>query len=157
MEELAIIGNNALQPQISAFSADLFRRFIEYTDREPTTMKGYVTCLRQFVKWMKNTGTISPQRADIIAYKEYLNGATFGRSGTETLKAGTKQQYLRAVKHFFKWTAAEGLYPNIADNIHGAKVRTNTHKKDALDREAVKIIADSIDRSTEKGKRLWRR
>ena len=155
MEELAIIGNNALQPQISAFSADLFRRFIEYTDREPTTMKGYVTCLRQFVKWMKNTGTTSPQRADIIAYKEYLNGATFGRSGTETLKAGTKQQYLRAVKHFFKWTAAEGLYPNVADNIHGAKVRTDTHKKDALDREAVKIIADSIDRSTEKGKRLY--
>ena len=60
MEELAIIGNNALQPQISAFSADLFRRFIEYTDREPTTMKGYITCLRQFVKWMKDTGTTNP-------------------------------------------------------------------------------------------------
>ncbi len=91
MEELAIIGNNALQPQISAFSADLFRRFIEYTDREPTTMKGYITCLRQFVKWMKDTGTTSPQRADIIAYKEYLNGATFGRSGTETLKASSRR------------------------------------------------------------------
>lgn len=155
MEELAIIGNNALQPQVSAFSADLFRRFIEYTDREPTTMKGYITCLRQFFKWMHETGITSPQRSDILAYKEYLNGETFGRTGTEPLKAGTKQQYLRAVKHFFKWLASEGRYTNVAENIHGVKVRNDIHKKDALGREDVKIIADSIDRSTEKGKRLY--
>ena len=155
MESLTVIGNTALKQPAAAISADLFKRFIEYTDREPTTMKGYITCLRQFVKWMKESGITSPQRADILAYKEYLNTASFGRSGAETLKAGTKQQYLRAVKHFFKWTAAEGLYPNIADNIHGAKVRTDTHKKDALDREAVKVIADSIERDTEQGKRLY--
>lgn len=154
MNELVTIGNNALQYQ-EAISADLFRRFIEYTDREPTTMKGYITCLRQFMGWMNANGIKNPQRADILAYKEYLNGEHFGRTGAEPLKAGTKQQYLRAVKHFFKWTAAEGLYPNIADNIHGAKVRNDTHKKDALDREAVKAIADSIERDTERGKRLY--
>ena len=76
MEELAIIGNNALQPQISAFSADLFRRFIEYTDREPTTMKGYITCLRQFVKWMKDTGTTSPQRAYKKEFSDLVTKAT---------------------------------------------------------------------------------
>lgn len=154
MNELATIGSTALQYQ-EAFSTDLFRRFVEYTDREPTTMKGYITCLRQFVAWMNANGIQRPQRADILAYKEYLNGAHFGRTGSETLKAGTKQQYLRAVKHFFKWTAAEGLYPNIADNIHGAKVRNDAHKKDALDREAVKAVADHIERDTEKGKRLY--
>ena len=136
-------------------SADLFRRFIEYTDREPTTTKGYITCLRQFANWIQSTGTTHPARADILAYKEYLNGAHFGRSGAEQLKPGTKQQYLRAVKHFFKWTSTEGIYPNIADNIHGAKISHDTHKKDALDREAVKIIADHIDRDTEQGKRLY--
>lgn len=153
MQELITVSSQ-IQSR-ATISADLFRRFIEYTDREPTTTKGYITCLRQFARWISTTGRTQPERADILAYKEYLNGANFGRTGTETLKAGTKQQYLRAVKHFFKWTAAEGIYPNIADNIHGVKVSHDTHKKDALDREAVKEIADQIDRSTEAGKRLF--
>lgn len=155
MDAIAVMEPTALLSAQNRFTADLFQRFIEYTDREPTTVKGYITCLRRFVEWMQDTGITQPQRADILTYKEYLNGATFGRTGAEPLKAGTKQQYLRAVKHFFKWTAAEGLYPNIADNVHGVKVRHDTHKKDALERDAVKEIADHIDRSTEAGKRLY--
>lgn len=144
-----------LQPLQGRFDPDLFRRFIEYTDREPATTKGYLTCLRRFLEWAMENGVAQPQRPDILAYKEYLNGSTFGRSGTDPLKAGTRQQYLRAVRHFFKWTAAEGLYPNVADNIHGIKLRHDTHKKDALSRDAVKGIADSIGRSGETGKRLY--
>ena len=155
MTTTAIVKPEATIQGRAIFSADLLQRFIEYTDREPTTIKGYVTCLRQFAKWMNATCRTQPQRADILAYKEYLNGSTFGRSGTESLKAGTKQQYLRAVKHFFKWTAAEGLYPNVVDNVHGVKIRHDTHKKDALKRDAVKVIADSIERETEAGKRLY--
>lgn len=155
MNDITVVAAGDVIQNQTKFSSALFQRFIEYTDREPTTIKGYVTCLRQFAKWIAATGRTQPQRADILAYKEYLNGATFGRSGTEQLKAGTKQQYLRAVKHFFKWTAAEGLYPNVADNVHSVKVRRDAHKKDALSRDAVKSIADSIDRSTETGKRLY--
>lgn len=154
MTELMTVQATGIQ-QREAISADLFRRFIEYTDREPTTTKGYITCLRQFFTWITATGRTQPQRADVIAYKEYLEGATFGRTGAEPLKAGTKQQYLRAVKHFFKWTASEGLYPNIADNIHGAKIRHDNHKKDALTLDETKTVEASIDRSTEAGKRLY--
>lgn len=155
MGTLSTVQDSSLLPRQGLFDGELFQRFIDYTDREPTTVKGYLTCLRRFTEWMQNTGITQPKRADILAYKEYLNGATFGRTGAEPLKAGTKQQYLRAVKHFFKWTAAEGLYPNIADNVHGVKVRHDTYKKDALERDAVKEIADHIDRSTEAGKRLY--
>lgn len=151
MNEIITTGSGEITRQ--AIDRELFQRFIDYTDREPTTIKGYVTCLRQFIKWMTQEGVTQPQRADIVAYKEYLNGEHFGRSGEEPLKASTKQQYLRAVKHFFHWTAAENLYPNIADNIHTAKVRQDIHKKDALAQDAVKPIAESIDRNTEQGKR----
>jgi len=153
MNEIAVI-NTTIQAQ-NALSADLFQRFIEYTDREPTTTKGYITCLRQFARWMQENGITHPERHDILAYKEYLNGEHFGRTGAEPLKAGTKQQYLRSVKHFFKWTAAEGFYPNIADNIHGPKLKNDTHKKDALTLEETKAVEQSIDRSTETGKRLY--
>ena len=153
MEELTIYQSGDLARQ--ELTADLFNRFIAYTDREPTTTKGYITCLRQFIKWLQAEGIRQPTRENILAYKEYLSGETFGRTGQEPLKAGTRQQYLRAVKHFFKWTAAEGIYPNIADNIHTAKVRSDIHKKDPLDREAVTVVADHIERESEQGRRLY--
>lgn len=130
-----------------AFDKNLFERFMAYTDRKETTMKGYFTCIRQFVKWLELNGITQPERENIRAYRDYLSG-----SGLAT---GTQSQYLRAVKHFFKWTASEGLYPNVADNIHGAKVRHDCHKKDALPRNSVMSIAEGIDRSSESGKRLY--
>ena len=36
------------QLQAQAFTGDLFSRFIDYTDRKDTTIKGYLTCIRQF-------------------------------------------------------------------------------------------------------------
>lgn len=130
-----------------AFNNGLFERFIDYTDRKDTTVKGYLTCIRQFMKWLADNGIEQPKRDDIKAYRDHLKGSS--------LAAGTQAQYLRAVKHFFKWTAAEGLYPNVADNIHGVKIRHDVHKKDALQREDVAQIADTIDRTTEQGKRLY--
>lgn len=129
------------------FTRDLFTRFIDYTDRKDTTVKGYVTCIRQFARWITDEGIQQPQREDIKAYRDHLAGSD--------LAPGTQAQYLRAVKHFFKWTASEGLYPNVADNIHGAKIRHDVHKKDALQREDVARIAGTIDRSDEAGRRLY--
>ena len=149
------IKNNAsLMPwgraQISegaTFSGDLFSRFIDYTDRKDTTTKGYISCIRQFANWMRENGITQPRREDVKAYRDHLEESN--------LATGTQAQYLRAVKHFFKWTAAEGLFPNVADNIHGAKIRHDIHKKDALQREDVAAIAATIDRTTENGKRLY--
>ena len=129
------------------FSASLFDSFIDYTDRKDTTIKGYLTCLRRFAAWIEDNSIMQPGREDIKAYRDHL--------AHSNLAVGTQLQYLRAVKHFFKWTAAEGLYPNIADNIHGAKVRHDVHKKDALQREDVARIAETIDRTTENGKRTY--
>ena len=133
--------------QVPAFSNSLFERFIDYTDRKETTVKGYFTCIRQFVKWLEANDIRQPEREHIKAYRDYLAGSD--------LATGTQAQYLRAVKHFFKWTASEGLYPNVADNIHGAKVKNDCHKKDALPRNSVEPIADTIDRSDEQGRRLY--
>ena len=140
----------AFMPQTAsaaAFNGDLFARFVDFIDRKDTTVKGYVTCIRQFARWMETNGIRQPRREDIKAYRDYLNGSD--------LATGTQAQYLRAVKQFFTWTASEGLYPNVADNIHGAKVRHDIHKKDALQREDVAQIAATIDRSDEQGRRLY--
>lgn len=138
----ALTVSGGIRPQ---FDADLFRRFIDYTDVKETTIKGYAVCIRAFARWAAETGTRQPQREDIKAYKEYLE--------TQNFTAGTRAQYLRAVKHFFKWAASEGLYPNIADGIKGARVRQDNTKKDPLQAEDVRRILSSIDRSTEAGRR----
>lgn len=145
--ELIVAPARAGYLQSQPFTGDLFVRFIEYTDRKDTTIKGYLTCIRQFANWLQDMGIQQPCREDVKAYRKHLEG-----SG---LAVSTQQQYLRAVKHFFKWTAAEGLYPNIADNIHGAKIRHDTHKKDALGRADVPAIAETINREDEQGKRLY--
>jgi len=128
-----------------AFTLDLFERFIDYTSVKETTIKSYTVYLRHFIGWLSERGTSSPQRQDVKAYKEYLDGRDFA--------AGTKAQYLRAVKHFFKWTASEGLFPNVADNIKGAKVRQDNTKKDPLQESDVIRVLDSISTDSEAGKR----
>ena len=142
MNGLAVTNNALVQVQ---FDQDLFFRFMQYTDVKETTLKGYAVCIRQFVRWMQLEGITQPGRDDVKAYKAYLESQNF--------TAGTKAQYLRAVKHFFKWTASEGLYPNIADNIKGAKVRQDNTKKEAFNEDDIKAILESIDRTTEAGKR----
>lgn len=132
-------------PAVIAFNNNLFDRFINYTDVKETTLKGYAVCIRAFIRYLSDNHITNPQREDIKAYKAYLDSTDH--------TAGTKQQYLRAVKHFFKWTAAEGLYPNIADNIKGVKVRQDNTRKDALSENDIKTICNSINRSTEAGKR----
>jgi len=145
-EAIAIMPYQTLTKQ--NFQPVLFERFIKYAGVKETTLKGYITCLHAFRVWMFQNRIIQPTRDDIEEYKNFLNESQ--------LKAGTKAQYLRAVKHFFKWLSLEGLYPNIADGCKGNwKIDTMHHKKECLTREAVPIVAASIDRKTEAGKRLY--
>lgn len=133
------------------FSQELFARFVDYCDVKQTTIDGYTVALRHFAKWMESRP--SPQREDIRAYKEYLSTAA-SETG-KPLKAGTQARYLRAVKLFFKWTQAEGLYPNIADNIKPVKIRMDTRHRDALPAADVRRVLGSIERETEQGKRNY--
>lgn len=152
---------------------DLFTQFIEYIDRGEKTTHTYIVNLRQFVAWLRYTGTSRPTRQDIILYRQYLTeehdaimldpssleGWTYrtdasGHPVKVVCKPNTVKQYLQSVRQFFTWTAAEGYYPNIAANVHAPKVRQDAHKKEALTASDVLTIERSIDTTTEQGKRL---
>lgn len=141
----------------------MLERFIAYANVKEVTVKSYGVCLRCFLDWTRENGIQQPQRADILAYVKYLSEphhrrARCDRPGSDpgsvmTMAAGTQARYLRAVKLFFKWTAQEGLYPNIADNVKGAKVRADNTKRDPLQREDARAVLDSIDTGSDAGKR----
>lgn len=143
MNALTVVQNNQIVEQQSVTS-DLFNRFISYLDASQKTIETYTKALKQFFMYLSLHGITQPHREDVKAYKEDLI-----QSGH---KPTTIQGYMVAVKLFFRWTAQEGLYPNVADHIKGAKLDSG-HKKDYLTVSQVKDILAGIDTTTLKGLR----
>lgn len=141
MNEISIRDKAELQEQ--SISAELFNSWITYLDAKPKTVETYTRSIRQFIRFLQVNEITKPTRADIITYREDLK---------QTKKPATVQSYLMAVKLFFQWTAQEGLYPNIADHVKGAKLDTE-HKKDYLTSKQVSRLLANVDRSTLKGLR----
>lgn len=195
MEALAIYNRQEIAPA-QEITNGLFSDFIRWIDRSEKTTKTYIVNLRQFMAWMLYTDTRRPARQDIISFRDWLSveheaikldpeavaGWSYrtdcsGNPVKVNCKPNTVAQYLRSVCQFFKWTAANNLYPDIAANIHAPKVSHNTHKKEALTpaevlqieksiahnaQEATEAAADAakdtagrMQRSTEQGKRLF--
>lgn len=193
MESIAVLQHGIAPAQ--EITTALFQNFVEYIDRTERTTKAYLTNLRQFMAWLRYKALNRPARKDIILYRDWLSseheaisfdpetveGWSYrtDRNGNPvkvTCRATTVKAYLQSVKAFFGWTAASGLYPNIAANIHAPKI-TETHRKDSLTADEVlsieasissratarteeaggagKDIAGRIQRSTEQGKRLF--
>lgn len=176
------------------FSPALFNDFVAWIDRGEKTTRSYMTNLKQFAAWLAFSAITRPIREDIISYRQWLtvehdaialDPVTGWKYRTDAhgnrlkvnCKPNTIAQYLRSVCQFFRWTAANGLYPDIAANIHAPKLRNDTHRKEALtvsevltietsiteraqEREqaaadAAKDRAGRMQRSTEQGKRLY--
>lgn len=149
-------------------TANLFSDFVAWIDRGEKTTRSYITNLRQFMAWLQFEAIQNPQRQHIILYRQWLTeeheaikldpGSVNGWS-YRTDKSGnplkvkctpnTIAQYLRIVCSFFKWAAANNLYPDIAANIHAPKVTHDTHRKEALEPAEVLQIENSIKEQAE--------
>ena len=154
------IPEQDLQPQ-------LFQKFVSWIDRSENTTRAYIINLRQFAVWLVYSSITRPVREDIISYREYLcnehdaiqldsDSLTGWKYRTDRAgnrirvqcKPNTIAQYLRSVCQFFRWTASNGLYPDIAANIHAPKVKHDIHRKDALTVDEVQTIEKSISAKT---------
>lgn len=124
-------------------TADLMTRWINFIDAKPRTIETYTHNLKQFFVYMQDNGITQPTRDNIISYRDMLK---------ESHKPTTVQAYITAIKLFFQWTEQEGIYPDIAKHIKGAKLDTD-HKKDYMTAKQVGKILASIDTSTISGKR----
>lgn len=114
---------------------DLFSRFVRYLDAAPQTIATYARALRRFRVWLNQNGITSPAREDVIAYRDSLRA---------TRKPATTQLYMAAVRQFFRWTAEEGIYPDVSANLKGAKI-SREHKKDALTTAQVQAVLGVLE------------
>lgn len=137
-------------------SMDLLSDFVAWIDRSERTSATYLCNLKQFAAWMSFRGVTAPQRADIIAYRDYLmteheairydeaDGWAYrldkaGRRIRTICKPTTVNSYLHTVKEFFAWADASGIYPDVAKGVHAPRL-TSDHKKEALEVDDVKNI-----------------
>ena len=126
-----------------SFTEDLFTRFVAYLDASPKTVQTYTRAVRQFFSYIYSNGIKNPTRDTVIAYREWLK---------EDHKPTTVQNYIVALRLFFQWTEQEGLYPNIADHVKGAKLDKN-HKKDYLTSRQVKKVLEKAKEDSLQGLR----
>lgn len=124
---------------------ELYNRFAASLDAKDKTVKTYTTSLRQFFKWLSVNGITQPQFEDVKAFRDEM--AAYH-------KPATVQAYIFAVRRFFDWTEAEGLYPNVAGKIKGAKLNREP-KKDYLTSAQAKAVLAGMERSTLQGKRNY--
>ncbi len=144
MNEILVQGNTAIvAPQ--TITEDLYTRFIDYVDASEKTIQTYTRAVRQFAKWLSFNGINQPLREDVLRFREELK---------ESHKPTTVQNYITAVRLFFQWTEQEGLYPNIADHIKGAKL-DKSHKKDYLTSRQVKKVLEQAKEESIEGLRNY--
>lgn len=141
MNAITVLNNNQIKAQADITA--LFTRWGSFIEGSPKTVETYTKAVRQFIIYLQENGIAQPTKDDIKAFREELK---------KDHKPTTTQNYIMALKQFFKWTEEENIYPNIARNVKGAKLDTE-HKKDYLTTTQVKKVITNIDRDTIQGKR----
>ena len=155
MNELTTTNKTALTAQ--GFNSSRFAEAWEawIKDRADTTQAGYNVTVKCFLEWIANEGIAHPEREDIVSYRQWLLTPHPSRKTGETItfSADTAARYFRGCKMFFAFLEDQGLYKDITKNVRSPKTNIREFKRDSLEKEDVLRILESIDTSTETGKR----
>ena len=140
----------SLKPMEMTWNNTLVYQVIDAFLSEQDILEGskdtYKRNLKQFFQWLHAAKISQPVAADIIAYKKDLLD--------KNLSPLSISNYITAVKQFFNWAYASGLYANISMQIKPTSGSRKGHFcKDALSGEQALVMLNSIDRSTMSGKR----
>lgn len=155
--------------QLQPIRREYLRAFVDYLDRSEKTTRTYLANLRAFFAWTSYSGISTPTREDLRRWREWLQTEHKGikldpvtgwaYTGKRTrCSAATAGQYLQTVKQFFRWTAAAGIYPDIAADVRVPRVDHTRHRKEALAPEDVRAVEAAIlatDGTEEQRRRLY--
>ena len=126
------------------FDRRTLEQFAVSLELSPRSIVSYKKFLVYFFRYLTERGIEWPEREHIAAYREAL--AASGR------KDSTLFSYLAAVKAFFRWTEAEGLYPDITKGISLPRFERTPSRK-ALTGAQIKEVLLGIDRGSVRGLR----
>ena len=144
MQQITIYNQNQITTPGAVTSVATFDKYLASIDRSPKTIETYKRGLKRLFNFFSFHRITEPQEEDLIQYKHELEADGY--------KPSTQQTYIVALRRFFEWTERKGIYPNIARYITGVKLDRD-HKKDHLTSAQTRDLLESIDRTTDKGKR----
>jgi site-specific recombinase XerD len=125
----------------------LIDEFLDNADVRENSRAKYRDNLRIFIQWLTcNADVSSPRKADFIRYKEYL-------LGTER-SAKTIDNYLVAVRQFFRYLDYERIYENITLGVRSPRI-SYEYRKGHLTQEQVHLLKGSVPRESLIGKRNY--
>ncbi|MDD2956476.1 MAG: tyrosine-type recombinase/integrase [Oscillospiraceae bacterium] len=127
----------------TAITEELGRQFVGFIDAAPQSVNTYRASIRRMIEHFKAAAITRPTRANMLQYRDTLKAQ---------YKPASVALHMTAARLFFRWTAQQGYYPNIADHVKGAKLDRG-HKKDYLTSGQVKAVFQTADRATLTGKR----
>ena len=141
MDEIQVIEAVAVEETtaIAAYSnLSVIEAFLASLDLKPRSIDTYRKAVGYFFSWISEEGITHPKRTDVIRYKKDLTGK---------YSVTTVSSYLTAIRRFFKYLNAEGMYPNICAEIQNPRSRAG-HRKDALSLEQAKKVLGTMKRDT---------
>lgn len=125
-------------------STKVVNSFIAFLDVSPLTVKAYRAGISRLITYLSKEGIRQPKRETIIDFKNYLIHCEN--------KPSTVALYMSAIRRFFSWCEASGLYPNVAAGIKSPR-QERSHKRDAFSAEELKAIISGLDHKTLEDKR----
>lgn len=138
---MTLSNYDVIQADAKQFNFNICNMYLlDNQDLSDTTLKGYKTYLNQFIIWLKANNISQPTEDTIKAYKLYLKDANY--------TIATKNQYIRAVKHLFKWLSSRDLYKDVSVCIKEFK-DTKKHKRDSLTFNEINKILNDINTTSE--------
>ena len=117
--------------------------FVGFLDVSPKSIETYKASIRRLFEYFRSRNITHPTRQDVLQYRERLK---------RDYKPSSISLHMTACRLFFRWTAQEGYYPNVADHVKGAKLDRG-YKKDYLTSSQVKAVFSTAGSDTETSKR----
>ena len=113
--------------------------YVDTLDRKEITKSSYRSILYRWANYLKSKRIYSPNKRDIIAYKEKIAKSTGSASIQKTIVV---------LRGFYKYLKLSGKYDDITYGVRGAKVE-KTFKKNPLEiDEIMKLISKAKEEST---------
>ena len=118
---------------------DLVQQYLNYIDVNENTARTYNVGLFQFREYLRKNNIRTPQREDIINFREYLK---------EEHKPNTVNSYMIAVRNFYGWLEYESIAKDISRKIKGVKME-RVHLKRGLSKDEIQKVLDVCENTRE--------
>ena len=123
----------------------LVERFLVFAGVAEKSALTYRKSLKQLAKFFAAENITVPTRADLENFRDNLIA--------EGKSPATVHLYLTSAKVFFRWTAQEGIFPNIADHLKARVKISHEHKKDALTPAQARKLVNAVGKGEPKKRR----